>query len=1174
MSEKTQPGSSSSSGQDGRSPRFFCLTCRKGALAVLLIIFALGAAAILVLPRLLDVEQYKRFIEQTAGDELGVTVSIGDARFSLLAGPGLVLQNIIITDKGHTLLTVKQAVINVNLIKTVLESPELDAVKIYSPSAILVRDRNGKLNIGRSEKSEAVNLPLVTAGGVAFCRNIVVKNGNVAWTDWGAGPEPVKARLSAFEFTSRRSGKRATLFASGLIDGKGRPITFEIKGNLSPPVDDKNKLPVFAGRMELEGLDVERFWPYIGPYVPFQKIKATASLRAKFGSEPDGRISSKGDLKLTNVNIRYIQAFKNALKPGDITVHHDLSFDGDTLFINEAGLKTGDLDVKLGGSIAGVTGPNPVFALEVNTNQVRFRELRKYIPDNVLSPQQTAFLNQNVMSGRISLKNIRFGADLKSLTSGDKSEAYKSVSGALGLADFNFTFGGLLRRFNDVNGVVTLKENGLFFDNVRGRYGSSELKEISGKLENVHGWPRFRLVVKADLDLEETRHGLGTIIISPAIRKQFEKVDSMSGSVTFDVSVQGDTKNLAESLDLNGKMSFYGVGVRGVALGLPLSGLSGEVKVDRNRFVIPSLSWKAGSSSFLISGMINDYMKPVPLMDLNFESDLWFADVNRIPYLDFGNLHDLSGRVFMKADVTGPLSDFKVKSRLDMTHAGFRFINLVDKKTGVPNSYTFEGALMGQDRLTINRLLMEIGDSKIEVTGRIGRFLRGTDMDLTVSSGGARFNDLDSILKFFEDIESEGTLSGKFSMRKKASDEAVALSGGVSLNKATFKLPVFHEPFRECDARFELLNNQIFLRDGVGLFGEGRLRASGTVNVEEKNRFTLRATTTALDLKDLFGAEDKEEEEETEEEPGEKPPNFFDGVWDILISSDSGKIGPITYSDLDTSIGYEDKVFRLSPFTFEAHGGKWRWDADLRKLPGEIAFDSEIDIQDLDMGRYLAESANKEKIITGALNLRGKLSGHGKGWDNIKTTLGGQLEARSGKGVIHRFQLLSKIFSLLNVSQYFKLKVPDLAAEGMPFESVEAGFKVASGVAHTENLLIESESMRISAIGDYDIGANGVDMQVGVMPFITIDRVLSSIPIVGHVLTNENRSFITSYYQVKGPLDSPEIKAVPFESLASNVVGIFKRFFMLPVKAIDLIKKSPAKPGDQSQEERDKKDGN
>ena len=87
----------------------------------------------------------------------------------------------------------------------------------------------------------------------------------------------------------------------------------------------------------------------------------------------------------------------------------------------------------------------------------------------------------------------------------------------------------------------------------------------------------------------------------------------------------------------------------------------------------------------------------------------------------------------------------------------------------------------------------------------------------------------------------------------------------------------------------------------------------------------------------------------------------------------------------------------------------------------------------------------------------------------IKKTLNGNIHIEMHSGNINRFHILSKIFSLLNVYQIFKFKLPDLVTEGMPYNSIIANFEIKNGIAETEDLLIDSDSMRITTVGEIDI---------------------------------------------------------------------------------------------------------
>jgi len=151
-------------------------------------------------------------------------------------------------------------------------------------------------------------------------------------------------------------------------------------------------------------------------------------------------------------------------------------------------------------------------------------------------------------------------------------------------------------------------------------------------------------------------------------------------------------------------------------------------------------------------------------------------------------------------------------------------------------------------------------------------------------------------------------------------------------------------------------------------------------------------------------------------------------------------------------------------------------------------------------------------------------------------------------GAIERNNILSKIFSILNVSQYFKGRVPDLKTRGLPFHRIMAHFQIKDGIATTEDFLVDSDAMRITGIGKVDLGKNQVDAKVGVHPLETVDTVLSKIPVAGYILTGKDKAFLSFVYEVKGDLNDPKIEAIPMRSLGEGVFGIIKRLLETPIR--------------------------
>jgi uncharacterized protein YhdP len=177
-----------------------------------------------------------------------------------------------------------------------------------------------------------------------------------------------------------------------------------------------------------------------------------------------------------------------------------------------------------------------------------------------------------------------------------------------------------------------------------------------------------------------------------------------------------------------------------------------------------------------------------------------------------------------------------------------------------------------------------------------------------------------------------------------------------------------------------------------------------------------------------------------------------------------------------------------------------------------------------------------------------ELRGEGENLQQIKETLQGNLRFELEEGVIEKFNILSKIFSILNVSQLLKGKLPDLKTKGLPYNQISGTLSVKDGIASTEDFLIDSDAMKITIIGEVDLGKNLINARIGVHPLVTIDMVLSSLPIAGYILTGRDKAFLSYIYEVKGDLDDPKIEAVPLKSLGETFWGIIKRLMETPLR--------------------------
>jgi uncharacterized protein YhdP len=268
------------------------------------------------------------------------------------------------------------------------------------------------------------------------------------------------------------------------------------------------------------------------------------------------------------------------------------------------------------------------------------------------------------------------------------------------------------------------------------------------------------------------------------------------------------------------------------------------------------------------------------------------------------------------------------------------------------------------------------------------------------------------------------------------------------------------------------------------------------------------------------------------------------------INAESGRVRDIPFERLKSSVMLENRVLYIPQLEASVAGGR---------LTGALRLDLAASGPDRRMqascklDHAVAEQLTKilgmkKEHVRGTLSLQGELTAKGETLTDIKRTALGSARLQVIDGSLRYFATLSKIFSILNLSQLLKIQLPDMVSGGMPFNKVTGTFAIKDGIVSSSDLYVDSDAINISAVGSIILARDEIDATIGVKPLQTIDKVVSNIPIVGWVLTGKDRSFITAYFEAKGKLGDPAVKAIPAKSMSKGVLGVFRRIFELPVK--------------------------
>lgn len=186
----------------------------------------------------------------------------------------------------------------------------------------------------------------------------------------------------------------------------------------------------------------------------------------------------------------------------------------------------------------------------------------------------------------------------------------------------------------------------------------------------------------------------------------------------------------------------------------------------------------------------------------------------------------------------------------------------------------------------------------------------------------------------------------------------------------------------------------------------------------------------------------------------------------------------------------------------------------------------------------------RRDVATGSFSLDGEIYTKGKG-DEITGILYGTLYLKAKEGRIFQLGFLSKIFAILNLTEIFRGKIPDLVGEGFAYNSIAASGKLEKGNLVIKEFVIDGASMAIVLSGNIDLNRKSLDMVVLISPFKTVDLIIKYIPLVNRIFDG---NIISIPFRVTGRMEDPEVIPLSPTAVGSGLLKMLQRTIELPIR--------------------------
>ena len=147
---------------------------------------------------------------------------------------------------------------------------------------------------------------------------------------------------------------------------------------------------------------------------------------------------------------------------------------------------------------------------------------------------------------------------------------------------------------------------------------------------------------------------------------------------------------------------------------------------------------------------------------------------------------------------------------------------------------------------------------------------------------------------------------------------------------------------------------------------------------------------------------------------------------------------------------------------------------------------------DRDLAATIACLSRGGASIDGRFSFRGELTADRP--DAVLTRLKGPVHLTAENGRIRRFNLLSKILAVVNLTEVFRGRKPDLREAGFAYDSLTIDGTVEDGALSIEAATIDGSTMDLAASGTVDLASGETDLTVLVSPFKTANAIIRGPP--------------------------------------------------------------------------------
>lgn len=1075
------------------------------------------AAYIAATPR--DLTPYAGWVEEQILEKTTHKVSLEGVSLRLIPTE-VKFTGVEVHHHGYVILGAESISIRPKLHTLLLETFIIEKVRITGAELGVERTEEGKFNVvGYVEEHPPVRPVLV--------KELWIENSTVTFHDMVPAEEP-SYKLADFSAALRMNGERLDYRLEGNVEAARVAVSGELD------TGDKTG----SGTVETKDLPVNKINPYLAELRRRVAVDAVVDVEADFSYGERNTLDGTVAYRDLSLELPWYDSPLGSQR-GESKV--ELAFGGGPSLVR---LKAAELILdgfSINGFFSLVSGDNErVLDISLSTSRIPLVRLPGLIPTRLPGERAAGEIkNVKPLEGELTVEEFSLKGDIREITS-KLFEDPDILSARISLEGAGFNYAPTGDTFTDVTGPVEvskgrLQTSSLSFDF---DHGSLEVEEAS---VGLGGERSFNASVSGRVD---TGGVLDTATRFLESRKMAVPEALDKTKAAGPASVDLDVRETASGTDYSGRLDFQETALSYEDFPLRLEGLTGGLAFTTDSLAFGSLSGEATGTSFTLDGTLQRYRTDNPAFDIDLKAEL--VQSTLLPFIKDTPAEGLffTGLIDTSLKTKGTTRSFQAGAAVDLTDAELRYRRFVEKARGFPAR--FNGAVaVDKDVVKVESADLEFGSSSAGLTGEFSRDL--SSYSFMMSSTGIKISDLDDVSRLLKtDFDSRGLVTFRVVGEREGGRKPV-YHGDASLAGGAFDTTVIAKPLVDVEATAEFTGNSAAVELTRGRAGDTSVTGSVTVLDIAEKRLVFDFLFPHLVVEDIYPSRKdqpepgEEEKEAKEEKPPKEPGAPYTGSGIIIAKEGSAWGHPFTNLvmdfDLDPdAVTAKTQVLDIDEGTISSTVNVYRDPAS------ELLYRASFDLQNVDLGVFFENLGVEKKILTGSLYGEFNLKGT-RGAEPFTSGINGTAHLVSEKGKLWEFLFFNKIFSVVNI-----VSIDELFKKGLPYKEISGDYEFTDGVISTQNMLLDSDSIRMSAVGEIDMPNKSLDSILALHPFVTIDKVISQIPLAGWIITGREKSTVSMYFEIKGPFKDIKTTPKPVKTIERGVLGVFQRVLELPVE--------------------------